>query len=185
MIHPWQAENPGAWYRIQTVEGGRTALTDIGLKARDAVSYTLQTQDAGGAVRDARTEILPVEILGEERLQIEDRSWTCEVRGTRKADGTYQRSWILVQSRHAGAVLQEETSEGRRFPVRLWEHTLRVGNRSFDCLVIESELEGSGRRSKAWYSPAYPLGLVRVESDRGTSALVDSGDAWASRPPLK
>jgi hypothetical protein len=185
MVHPWLAEAPGSWYRVQTVEDGRTKTVDIGLKARDAVSYTLLIQEAGGAVRESRTEVLPIDILGEESLSVEDQSWSCEVRGTKKDDGTYARTWVLSASRHAGAVLRQELPEGRLNTQRVWEHQLRIGSRSFDCLVVEAQIEGSGRLLKTWFCPTYPLGAVRTETDRGSTVLVAAGDDWATRPPLK
>jgi hypothetical protein len=185
MIHPWMAENQGVWYRVQTLENGSTKVTDIGLKDRDPVSYTLQIQEDGGPVRETRTEVLPVEIWGEENVQIEDRSWACEIRGTKKPGGGYDRTWVLSQSRHAGAILMQETPEGKVVAQRVWEHTLRVGSRTYDCLVVEARVEGSGRLTKTWYSPAYPLGIVRVESERGSVALVASGDGWTTRPPIR
>jgi len=85
----------------------------------------------------------------------------------------------------AGAVLRAESPESSQEAVRLWEHTVRLGDRSFDCLVVESR-QSDGRLLKSWYCPTYPLKIVRLERDGAlVEALVECGSAWASRQPPK
>ncbi|HEX7897813.1 MAG TPA: B-box zinc finger protein [Planctomycetota bacterium] len=180
MVHPWTSEEPGAWFRVRRGD----KVEDVGLKARDAVSYTLSTQAWSGSqaqpAAEKQVDVEPIELLGEEKLEVEGRTYLCEVR--RLKDRT---EWTLVTGRHAGAVLRATSPEGSQEAVRLWEHTIRLSDRSFDCLVIESRL-GEGRLLKSWYCPTYPLKTVRVERD-GTllEALVDCGYNWTSRQAPK
>ncbi len=156
------------------------ATLDVGLKAKDAVSYTLATQPMGGAVEEKKVELEPIELLREEPVEIEGRAYLCEVRrvGSRL-------EWTLVTGRHSGAVLRLESPEGSREAVRVWEHTINVGDRSFDCLVVESRESGGGLL-KAWYCPSYPLRTLRLERDGALlEALVDSGYDWAARKAPK
>ena len=61
-------------------------------------------------------------------------------------------------------MLRAETAEGLSEAVRVWEHTITLGDRLFDCLVVESRVAG-GHFVKTWYCPTYPLKKVRVERD--------------------
>lgn len=184
LVHPWLGEEPGSWFRIRRGNG----VEDVGLKARDAGGYTLTTQAwSGGTAKPAteqRVELDPIEIHGEETLEIEGRPYLCEIRGVKTAGGI-RKEWSLLTGRHAGAVLRAEAAGDSVETTRVWEHTLNAGLRSFDCLVVEAR-HADGRQVKTWYSPAYPLRNLRVEVN-GTvvEALVDSGDQWASRPAPK
>ena len=63
---------------------------------------------------------------------------------------------------------------------RLWEHTIRVGRRAFDCLVIEGEMNGAP--VKTWFSAMVPVGPVKWEKGDTTTTLVDLGDDLKTRP---
>jgi hypothetical protein len=180
MVHPWSSDEPGTWYRVRRGD----LLEDIGLKDRDPVSYTINVQTwSNGQARpatQAMMEVVPIEILGEESVEIEGRTYLCQVR--RQKD---RREWTLVTGRHAGAVLRAESPEASQEAVRVWEHEVRMGDRSFDCLVVESR-HSEGRMIKSWYCPTYPLKIVRLERDGVlVEALVEWGSAWASRKPPK
>jgi hypothetical protein len=180
MVHPWNVDEPGAWYRVRRGD----QVEDVGLKQRDPVSYTISRQEwAKGESRpvsESTVEIEPIELLGEEPVEIEGRPYPCQVR--RQKD---RREWTLIAGRHAGAVLRVDSPAGTQEAVRLWEHTVRLRDRSFDCLVVESR-ESGGHLSKAWYCPTYPLRIVRLERDGNlVEALVEYGSAWASRKAPK
>lgn len=181
----WGHESPGAWYRIRTMEGGKSVFTDVGLKDRDADACTLIVQKhaggKGGAVAEQREPNQTVVLLGEERLRLDDRDYLCEIREPQEGGS---RQWVLMQGRHAGAVLRSEGPDGSFIAERLWENPVRVGDRVFDCLVVEGTI--GNRRVKTWYSPAFPLNAVRLEIDGETvSQAVLAGDSWTARPAPK
>ena len=112
-------------------------------------------------------------------LIIEGRKWLCEVR---EWENPPMRRWVLVESKNVGAVLKEESAQSKVTTTRLWEHTTRIGRRSFDCLVIEGT--ANGQPVKRWYSALFPTGEVRIEIGDSTSMFVDLGDDATKRPPL-
>ena len=174
LLNPWATTAPGAWYRIQTVAGTKESYSDIALKARDAESYTLETP-AG----DQKTTVAPYWVRGEESLVIDGRKWLCEIR---EWENPPAKKWVLVESKNAGAVLKEESTQAKVETTRLWDHTARIGRRSFDCLVVEGTV--NGQPVKRWYCSAFPMGEVRLELGDTTSMFVDFGDDAAKRPPL-
>lgn len=190
LIHPWAGEEPGTWFRVKTTQGGRDTYTDFGLKSRTDQAYVLLVQAStggkAGPVQEQRNDLVPTVILGEEMLEIEGRPYPCEIRVSRGPDGSVGRSWVLIQGRHSGAVIRNETSEGKFLTQRVWEHSPRVNGRLFECLVVEGEIEGgSGRQSlKTWFCSSLPLGAVKIETGATSVTLVDHGDDWAQRPPF-
>ncbi|HYE98838.1 MAG TPA: hypothetical protein VEJ18_08005, partial [Planctomycetota bacterium] len=183
-ITVWGQESPGDWYRVKTREGNKAVFVDFGLKSRDAEASVLLTQKhvdgRSGPVTEKREEHQMVVLHGEETLRMEDRAYLCEIRASQ--DGSV-RQWILMQGRHAGAVLRSEGPEGRFVADRLWENPVRVGLKVYDCLVVEGSIGDGNRRMKTWYSPAFPLGAVRLEIDGEIVAqAVDAGGSWTDRP---
>ncbi len=180
MVHPWQSDEPGVWYRVR--RGDR--VEDVGLKERDAVSYTVATQawNKGQAEAGAekKVDVEPIELLGEEPVQVEGRSYLCQIRRVND-----RQEWTLVAGRHAGAVLKVAAPDASNEAVRVWEHTITVGNRDFDCLVVEAR-QGDGNILKTWYCPSYPLKTVRIEREGVLlESLVGWGGSWTSRPAPK
>jgi hypothetical protein len=190
IVHPWAAEDPGVWFRVKTVQGGKETHTDFGLKSKTEQDYVLLIQAStggqAGPVQEQKTTIVPTVILGEEMLEIEGRPYPCEIRGSRGPDGSMGRSWVLIQGRHSGAVMRSENSEGRFLTDRVWEHSPRVNGRVFECLVVEGEIHGaSGRQPlKTWFCGTLPLGAVKIETGATSATLVDHGDDWKQRPPF-
>ena len=86
--------------------------------------------------------------------------------------------------RDTGAVLRNETSDGKFSTLRVWEHQPRVSGRSYECLVVEGEIQGAaGRQSlKTWFAHGLPLGALKIETGSTTVSLIDQGDDWAQRP---
>jgi hypothetical protein len=190
MVHPWEQQDPGSWYRVKTTQGGKETYTDFGLKSRTEVDYVLLIQAStggqAGPVQEQKTAITPTAILGEEILEIEGRTYPCEIRAARGTDGSIGRSWVLVQGRHSGAVLRNETSDGKFSTQRVWEHQPRVAGRMYECLVVEGEIEApTGRQSlKTWFAAGLPLGALKIETPSTSVTLIGQGDDWAQRPPF-
>jgi hypothetical protein len=93
---------------------------------------------------------------------------------------------VLVQGRHSGAVLRNETSDGKFSTQRVWEHQPRVAGRMYECLVVEGEIEApTGRQSlKTWFAAGLPLGALKIETPSTSVTLIGQGDDWAQRPPF-
>jgi hypothetical protein len=174
ILNPWALTNPGAWYRVQISSAGKESYSDLVLRAKDADSYTLET--SGG---EAKTVIAPFWVKGEESLTIDGRKWLCEVR---EWENPPVKRWVLIESKNAGAVLKEESAQSQVTTTRLWEHTTKIGRRSFDCLVIEGT--ANGQPVKRWYSALFPTGEVRIEAGDSISMFVDLGDDATKRPPI-
>jgi hypothetical protein len=189
IANPWEREPEGSWYRVRRVRNGQTIYTDIGLKSKAPASYVLltQTRTAEGAEppREETVELSPYLVKGEETLEVEGRRFLCEIRESRAGEATV-RSWALVEGIHAGAVLKRVSPEGTLMARRVWEHALRIQRRTFDCLVIEAELETPQgvRPVKTWYCAAVPIRKLREETPEESMAVVDVGEDWSRRPPI-
>lgn len=189
IANPWEREPEGSWYRVRRVRNGQTVYTDIGLKSKTPASYVLltQTRTAEGAEppREEAVELSPYLVKGEETLEVEGRRFLCEIRESRAGEATV-RSWALVEGIHSGAVLKRVSPEGTLMARRVWEHALRIQRRTFDCLVIEAELETPQgvRPVKTWYCAAVPIRKLREETPEESMAVVDLGDDWSRRPPI-
>ncbi len=170
--NPWTPIAPGAWYRMKIERAGKTGYADLVLKSRETGSYTLST-----ATGDITTTIPPYWVKGEETLTIDGQRWICEVR---EWESPPLRRWVLVESKNAGAVLKEESPRHKMTTSRLWEHTIRVGRRSLDCLVIEGDVDGAP--VKTWYSALIPAGPVKWEMGDTMTTLVEMGDDASTRP---
>jgi hypothetical protein len=174
VVNPWEVANPGSWYRVKSVKGGDESYTDLVLKAKDDVSYTLSTP--GG---DMKTDLAPFWVKGEESITIEGKKYLCQVR---EQEIPPVKRWVLVDGKNAGAVLKEEAGGVTMIADRLWDHTVRVGGRSFDCLVVEGSRGGA--RFKLWYCAQVPAGLIKLDLGDASLSLVDFGDDVAKRPPV-
>ena len=174
IVNPWESVTPGAWYRVKTIRGSEESCSDFVLKAKEEGSYTLATSRG-----DEKTVIAPFWVRGEEKLSIDGRDWLCEIR---EFETPPAKRWVLVDGRNAGVVLKEEGGGGTLSVDRLWDHTVRVAGRSYDCLVVEGVRNGA--RYKLWYSSRAPAGTVRLETGDGATLLVDQGDDASTRPPL-
>jgi len=172
VANPWTPIAPGAWYRMRIEKAGKASYADLVLKARDAGSYTLSTPNG-----DVTTSIPPYWVKGEETLTIDGQRWICEVR---EWESPPLRRWVLVEGKNAGAVLKEESPKHKQTTTRLWEHTLRLGRRALDCLVIEGDLNGAP--VKTWYCALIPVGPVKWEMGDTTTTLVEMGDDAKTRP---
>ena len=186
-LNPWAAQEQGAWYRIRLARGGTVQYTDIGLKEKGMDYYVLTTQTSTGgqasAVNESKNAVTSVVLRGEESFKFEDQSYLCEIQAAGPEDGD-SRTWSLLSGKNAGAVLKLASSQLTMTARRVWEHTLRVKNRSFDCLVVEAQLDsgGTSRTIKSWYCAAVPMGLIQQEREGESMALIDFGDNWSKRP---
>jgi len=185
IIDPWEGQKKGSWYRIQTTTPDGDGFTDTGFKGHEGSSNLLVTQHflkgGAGSEEDLRVEVAPVKISGEATLQVQGRGYLCEIR--EPAPG--EKTWAIKEGRHAGATLRSESSRGVQMAHKLWEHTLKIKGREFDCLVVEAELK-SGETAegiKTWFTSAVPTGAVRVEREGTSTNLVDFGPDWTRRPP--
>jgi hypothetical protein len=189
ILNPWANEEPGTWYRIMTTGGGETTFVDLGLKQKTFEAYVLNVQAHSKGKTDPASDVTTVVpqfwSKGEETLVFNDRSFLCEIRETKTPQGR-QRSWVLIEGRHVGAVLKREGAMEKLTTRRVWEHSLRIQGRPFECLVVESELDRGGVKSwiKIWHSGELPMGTLRSESGGTSTSLVDMGDDWSKRPPF-
>jgi hypothetical protein len=186
---PWLRDTVGIWYRMRTAIGEQESYVDCGLKTKEANRYILyqqvSRQGQAQAPQEVTLDVVPYIFRGEETLSVEGRPYLCEIREWILESGT-ARSWVLIEGRHYGAVLKTVSSAGTVTPRRLWEHTIKVRARKFDCLVVEGEAVVGGRQvpTKSWYCPSYPMGALRVETPDRSISLVDTGDDWSKRPPF-
>jgi hypothetical protein len=192
VTHPWAREAAGTWFRFRLSGAGPDVYVDQGLKEKDAYSYVLHIQKlrkgdaAPEAAAEKRFDLTPYQVKTEEPLQIEDRKLLCEIR-EEKVAGIATQTWVLIEGIHAGAVLKKTAGEKVLYLAkRFWDHTLRIGSRRLDCLVIEGERAGDVGLLpvKTWYSTGVPGGVVREETFDGSLTLVDAGEDWAARPPF-
>jgi hypothetical protein len=174
ILNPWAHQNPGTWFRMKTETATGESYSDIVLKEKTAESYTLST-----AAGDATTSIAPYWVKGEETLTIDGQRWLCEIRVWETPP---MRRWVLVEGKNAGAILKEESTQGKTTSKRLWEHTIRFGLRAIDCLVVEGE--SNGTPIKYWFTATLPIGIVKEETTGKTLSLVDFGDDLSTRPPV-
>jgi hypothetical protein len=186
---PWLRETAGIWYRIRTTIGEQETYLDCGLKAKEASRYILvqqiSRQGQPQALQEVTLDVIPYIFRGEETLSIEGRPYLCEIREWSLESGAV-RQWVLIEGRHYGAILKTVSPGGAVIPRRLWEHTIKVKARKFDCLVVEGDAEVGGKHipTKSWYCPSFPMGALRVETSDRSITLLDTGDDWSKRPPF-
>jgi hypothetical protein len=189
-VHPWASVDPGTWFRIQTEADGKVRYTDIGVKVKDGGETVLLTQEYGdgkaGPVKEEKSAPLTAYLGGEESFTFNSRLFLTEVRQY-GPEPDAPRIWTLLQGRHYGAVLREEFKDEVRLAKQIWNHTLDIDRRSFDCLVVETEVQKDGKpvsSLKTWYTPEVPMGYLRQEQPDRVTSVVRWGMDWATRPPF-
>ena len=186
-LTPWEATEPGTWYRFRTTRGSKISYKDVGLKekGKDFVVVATQTSADGqsSAVTESKQSPELVYLRGEETFTFDGLDLLCEIQSSGSEDAS-PKNWSLLSGRYRGAVLKSVTAEGTITSKRVWDHTLRVKGTPFDCLVVEGQIESGGktRPVKSWYSGSLPMGLVGREKDGEIMMLVDLGSDWANRP---
>jgi hypothetical protein len=182
-LNPWAELEPGAWFRIRSVRGNQVTYTDTGLKekGKDFYVLTVQTSTNGQAApaADTRTTVQTVYLRGEESFTYDGQTYLCEIR-TASLDEKAPRYWSLLAGRNQGAVIKAEAPEGSYTATTVWEHTLKVAGQSLECLVVEGKVQN--RPFKKWFCGTVPLGVVRMESEGESFAIVDLGSDWSKRP---
>ncbi len=187
-FNPWGAEDVGTWYRIRTDQNGATTYTDTGVKAKGDGFTVLQIQvckdGQAGPVTEQKVEPQVVFLSGEQSFTYNDRPFLTEIRQYGQ-DPEAPKVWSLLQGQNFGAVIQAETPQGLLTARRVWEHTLRINQRSFECLVVEATIEKNAAvvsTVKTWFSPQVPMGFVREERAGQVRSVVAWGMDWARRP---
>jgi hypothetical protein len=186
-LNPWEGQDPGTWYRIRTIRGSQVQYSDVGLKEKGRDYYVLATQNCvngqPSVVSESKTSLASVVLKGEETFKFEERTYLCEIQATSPDEGA-PRIWALLSGKNAGAVLKSVSPETTMIAKRVWDHTLRVKNELFDCLVVEAQVQSgaSTRTVKSWYCGSLPLGVAQQEKDGESIALIDLGSDWSKRP---
>jgi hypothetical protein len=186
-VNPWSELELGTWYRIRSVKGGQVTYTDIGLKEKGKDFYVLSKQTAtngqAAAAGDERTAVPTLYIRGEESFNYENQDFPCEIRspGLEEAAAKF---WTLLSGKNQGTVIKSVTPEGSFTAARVWEHAIKVKGETLECLVVEGTQKTGAASAyiKRWYCGMNPLGVVRMESDAESFALVDQGSDWSKRP---
>ncbi|HXX92021.1 MAG TPA: hypothetical protein VEN81_00215, partial [Planctomycetota bacterium] len=139
-------------------------------------------------VEDVPFRSSSVWVVGEETLRFQTRSFQCEIRCPLNEDGTPRtedRTWVVKGAGYGGGAVLKVDAPGRSVVAKsVWDQTLKIKRREFNCVVVESESKvGEQMISlKAWYSSGVPR-PVRAETDEESIALVDFGSEWTDRPP--
>ncbi|HYF00856.1 MAG TPA: hypothetical protein VEJ18_18185, partial [Planctomycetota bacterium] len=180
---PWDAEAPGAWFRYRRSAGGRETYSDVALKERGpwyrlltAQEKTKDAPDPEYHVWNELQELYPRGDLLFKGIAIDLLA--------RAVDGKEVVLWVVREGPHAGVILKSESPQAKVSIARVGQETLRVKDRSFDCLVVETEAAEGRPRETRWLSPACPAGPVKILSEGMTQELVDWGGRWESRPPF-
>jgi hypothetical protein len=179
---PWMGEKAGAWYRVRTTKDGKETYTDIGLKEHGPWYVVLQTQTwTAGKPEPVRQEYIELGELSPVRLErVMRRGVTHDFEVLEPKTGKGPWKWVTSGDRYSGASLPEDWVTQKVEPVGFGEQSLRVKDREFDCLILES------RTSKVWISPTCPIGEVKREGNDGLREIVDLGTEWSKRvPPLE
>jgi tetratricopeptide (TPR) repeat protein len=191
-LDPWQGLEAGAWFRWKMSAGDRVTFEDVGLKSRDGSSLVLAIQSSKDGVtspvQERASPPVAVQVVGEDTLQVQNRTLLCEIWSPADTGGAAEspeRSWVIRGGRFGGALIRQESSKQSLTPKTIWDHTLRIKGREFDCMVVEAESkEGDNTfRIKTWYSTGLPRPL-RIETDEESIVLVDFGTSWSERPPF-
>jgi hypothetical protein len=189
-VDPWVYQKAGMWFRFKTTVGRTEHYEDLGLKAKDSTSNTFTSQrfreGQAEPVQETHAKHPQYRIYGEEKVQVGDRSFACEVRSWIAEPGapeTEDREWVVPGGRYAGAVLKATAPRRTLVAKKVWDHALKIQGREFDCVVVESESRSDGAVTsvKTWYSANLPTAL-RMETDEIAVTLVDYGFAWSDRP---
>jgi hypothetical protein len=186
-VNPWSELEPGTWYRIRSVKGGQVTYTDVGLKEKGKDFYVLNKQTAtngqAAAASDERTAVPTLYIRGEESFNYENQDFPCEIRSPGLEEAA-ARFWTLLSGKNQGTVIKSVTPEGSFTAARVWEHAIKVKGETLECLVVEGTQKTGAASAyiKRRYCGMNPLGVVRMESDAESFALVDQGSDWSKRP---
>jgi hypothetical protein len=186
-VNPWAEFEAGSWYRLRSARGSQVTYTDIGLKEKGKDFYVLTTQTStngqAAPASDARTAVPTLFLRGEESFTYENQDFLCEIRSPGLEESA-AKFWTLLSGKNQGAIIKSVTPEGSFTATRVWEHTVKVMNAPLECLVVEGTQKNGASSSyvKRWYCGANPLGVVRMESDAESFALVDQGSDWSKRP---
>jgi hypothetical protein len=179
-INPWTEEQPGCWFRLRTTSGGKTSYTDVGLKEKSERSYTLNVQTStDGKPSEQKTEAPAVYLHGEKTLVFDGQSYLCEIQSPGMDPAKSPTTLVLLSSKYPGAVFKSDAPDAVFTPAKVWEYTMRVKGRSFDCLVVEGML--NNKPVKTYYT-ALPIQSIRQEKAGDSTVLVDFGDDWSKRP---
>jgi len=180
-LHPWSDEKPGSWYRLKTSSGGRTTYTDIGLKEKTASSYVLAIHSsAEGQASEKKVEAPVVYLRGEQTVTVDGQSYLCEAQSA-TLEPTAPKTIVLISAKYMGVVLKSDAAEASFSPTKVWEYSMHVKGRSFDCLVVEGMADK--KSVKTYYAPL-PIGMIRQEKPGESTVLIDFGEDWAKRPPF-
>jgi hypothetical protein len=178
-LNPWADERPGCWYRLRTTEGGKTTYTDIGLKEKSSSSYTLAVQKSGqSAATEEKVDAPTVYLRGEQTLTIGGQEYLCESH-TITQDAAAPKTLMLLSSKYPGAIFKSDGPGGSFSANKVWEYSMTVKGRSFDCLVVEGLLDN--KPVKTYYA-SLPIQMIRREKAGESTVLVDFGEDWAKRP---
>jgi hypothetical protein len=191
-IDPWEHQEPGGWYRMKVTAQEKERYIDLGLKSRGEAQSTLLSQEWTGErlepVKEIPSKPANIKVIGEETLQVQSRSFRCEVRCSLDEVGnvkTDDREWVIKDGRYAGARLKKESPKLTVVAGKVWDHTLKVKGREFDCLVVEVQWKSGDqtREVKTWHCSDLPNPL-RIETDETSTIIVDFGSDWSKRPPF-
>lgn len=186
VIDPWEGKAEGTWYRFKMTKTDQEVYSDVGLKTREAACNVLvgQRGEKGkfGPAEPSRLQHQTVTVLRKEALNIQGRDYACDVVETSSGE----RTWVIKEGKYAGAVLKTVSQLGVYQAKTVWEHTLKVKGKEFECLVIEAELKFKDKSvsSKTWFCPTVPTHNLRIVSEGDTMELIDFGADWATRPPF-
>lgn len=177
VLNPWADAAPGSWYRLRTTAGGKTTYTDIGLKEKSGASYTLATATSTGQTSEKKVDAPSVFLRGETTLTVGGQPYLCETQ-TPTLEKDAPKSVVLLSSKFPGAVFKSDGPDAFT-TTKVWEYSMRIKNRTFDCLVVEGT---AGQTPVKTYYSALPLQMVRQERGGESTVLVDFGDDWSKRP---
>jgi hypothetical protein len=178
-VDSWMDHDLGTWYRFGTRTRTSTTYTDTLLVSRSPGAYTLRTVvGRDGMTREESERSHPVEAValdGQAAMIVGDLEFRCEVRQRATLQGV-EVSWVVRDGPHAGVVLRR-AGPGEKFSfASAVEASVRVGERTIDCLVLNGIRNGVP--TKVWACAAVPMGFVRRESDGSIEELV----AWGKDP---
>jgi WD40 repeat protein len=192
-LDKWERQEIGGWYRFRLSAPTGDSILDEGLKGRDDTSHMhfllSQTFEKGqaGPINQPGVGRNYSRILGEATLRIQGRAYLCniyDIQGNEK-------HWLLKEGRFAGADLRSEDGTGTFMADTLWENTVKIKGRDFECLVVEGNWKGVGgggnntAKIKTWFCPLLPVRTVKWEREGTSGTLIDFGKDWSQRPPFQ
>jgi hypothetical protein len=188
----WEKFAPGSWVEHQTT-GTRDGTvvraveksTLTGANDKEVV-ISMETVDAGGgkSTVDLRYPAVLREVpkddmgnkTGEEKLTLDGRSFTCEIR-----ERYGVKRWICADAPANRGVLKSEAIRGSSqvlMRVLKLEEKVTVGSATLTCWVREEVTDTGDQKTtrKFWISDVIPGGIVRseVRQVRGTDVAVET-----------